>query len=49
MVVLKLILDVMEKFRKIKGTQAVIGEATRPSMKLTIDVLELMMKSKKRS
>ena len=30
MVVLKLILDVIEKFRKVQGTQAVIGEATRP-------------------
>ena len=46
MVNLKLILDFMGKSRKIRRPQAVKGEPQGHNLKLTLDVLELMMISK---
>ena len=38
----------MEKVRKFRGLQAVKGKPQGHNLKLTLDILELMMKSKKK-
>ena len=40
MVVLKLILDIMKQFRKLRGPQAVKGELQGHSLKLFLEVVD---------